>query len=549
MASACSILYEEQVLCSICLGEFKEPVSTPCGHNFCKGCITQYWNSQDNAQCPLCKRRLGNKPELKVNTEFRDVVEHFNRMRVQGGPKIVAQPGEVPCDVCTKPKLKAHKTCLVCLASYCKPHLESHQNLKKHKLIDPVSNLEDRVCKKHDKMLELFCRTDQQCVCMMCLNDDHTGHEAVPLERAFKDRRGMYENMTLEMRKTEIFSFLSVKNIRCFVEKSRETAVDEIRETVQILTAFVASVQKYQGELVEAIEQKQKDIEKQAEDQTTLLEQGISGVRRLRCDIEQLMQSEDYLYLLQNYPFNVMSENTHLMDQPTDSILRMTQDIPDIGQHGHIEMVKKSVGQIEETLRNEMKMLIQKVRSPDSCDAPTQSHAVENMSDNLLPELWSQPQDELMKIQQCNAVDVTLDPYTASNWLKVSGDGKRLTFCGHQQIFSSFFGRPFKYLPYVLAKEGFSSGRFYYEVQVSNCKRWLVGVVKEYINREINSIPTPEDGAWILNTPRNMFLNQIQTIGVFVDYEEAKVSFYDVEARSEICTFTEGSFMETTPLR
>uniref|UniRef100_A0A3B3V9B0 RING-type domain-containing protein n=1 Tax=Poecilia latipinna TaxID=48699 RepID=A0A3B3V9B0_9TELE len=294
MASACSILYEEQVLCSICLGEFKEPVSTPCGHNFCKGCITQYWNSQDNAQCPLCKRRLGNKPELKVNTEFRDVVEHFNRMRVQGGPKIVAQPGEVP------------------------------------------------------------------------------------------------------------------------------------------------------------------------------------------------------------------------------------------------------FGQIEETLRNEMKMLIQKVRSPDSCDAPTQSHAVENMSDNLLPELWSQPQDELMKIQQCNAVDVTLDPYTASNWLKVSGDGKRLTFCGHQQIFSSFFGRPFKYLPYVLAKEGFSSGRFYYEVQVSNCKRWLVGVVKEYINREINSIPTPEDGAWILNTPRNMFLNQIQTIGVFVDYEEAKVSFYDVEARSEICTFTEG---------
>lgn len=139
--------------------------------------------------------------------------------------------------------------------------------------------------------------------------------------------------------------------------------MDEIRETVQILTVFVASVQKYQGELVEAIEQKQKDIEKQAEDQTTLLEQGISDVRRLRCDIEQFMQSEDYINLLQNFPFNVTSDNTHLTDQPTDSILQMTQDIPDIGQHGHIEMVKKSVGQIEETLTNEMEMLIQKVRS------------------------------------------------------------------------------------------------------------------------------------------------------------------------------------------
>ncbi|XP_008398948.1 E3 ubiquitin-protein ligase TRIM39-like [Poecilia reticulata] len=548
MASACSILYEEQVLCSICLGEFKEPVSTLCGHNFCKGCITQYWNSLNNAQCPLCKRRLGNKPKLKVNTEFRDVVEHFNRMRVQGGPKIIAQPGEVPCDVCTKPKLKAHQTCLVCLASYCEPHLESHQNLKKHKLIDPVPNLEDRVCKKHDKMLELFCRTDQQCVCMMCLNDDHTGHEAVPLERAFEDWRGMYENVTSEMKKTENSKSESVKNIRFFVEKSRETTMDEIRETVKILTAFVASVRKYQGELVEAIKQKQKDIGKQAEDQTTLLEQGISDVRRLRCDIEQLMQSEDYLSLLQNYLFSVTSENTHLMDQPTDSILRMTQDIPDIGQHGHIEMVKKSVGQIEETLRNEMEMLIQKVRSPDSCDASTQSHAAENMTDNnLLPELWSQPQDELMMIQQCNAVDVTLDPYTANNWLKVSDNGKRLTFPGRQQIFSSFFGRPFKYLPCVLAKDGFSSGRFYYEVQVGTCKRWLVGVVKEHINREIYSVPTSRDGVWILDN--EMLLNQIRTVGVFVDYEENKVSFYDVDARSEICTFTEGSFVETTPFR
>uniref|UniRef100_A0A3B5QAF9 E3 ubiquitin-protein ligase TRIM38-like n=2 Tax=Xiphophorus maculatus TaxID=8083 RepID=A0A3B5QAF9_XIPMA len=211
---------------------------------------------------------------------------------------------------------------------------------------------------------------------------------------------------------------------------------------------------------------------------------------------------------------------------------------------------KKSVGQIEETLRNEMEMLIQKLRSSDSCEAPTQSHAVENMTDNnFLPELWSQPQDELMKIQQSNAVDLTLDPYTASNWLKVSDDGKRLTFRGRQQIFSSFFGRPFKYLPYILAKEGFSSGRFYYEVQVGSCNRWLLGVVKEFINREIYSIPTPEDGAWILNTPSNMFLNQIQTVGVFVDYEEGKVSFHDVEARSEICTITGGSFKETTSLR
>uniref|UniRef100_A0A3P8RZ82 RING-type domain-containing protein n=1 Tax=Amphiprion percula TaxID=161767 RepID=A0A3P8RZ82_AMPPE len=40
--------------CSICQDAFTEPVSTPCGHNYCKSCITGYWDSSDLTQCPLC---------------------------------------------------------------------------------------------------------------------------------------------------------------------------------------------------------------------------------------------------------------------------------------------------------------------------------------------------------------------------------------------------------------------------------------------------------------------------------------------------------------
>ncbi|XP_036004684.1 E3 ubiquitin-protein ligase TRIM7-like [Fundulus heteroclitus] len=546
MASACSILYEEQLLCSICLGAFNEPVSTPCGHNFCKGCITQYWNSQINgpAQCPLCKEKLGNEPKLRVNTEFRDVVEHFNRIREKDGPKNIAQPGEVPCDVCNEPKLKAHKTCLVCLASYCEPHLESHQKLKKHKLIDPVSNLEDRVCKKHGKMLELFCRTDQQCVCTMCLNDDHAAHEAVTLERAFKDRRVTLENVASEMKKKENAKSARVEKMKCSGEQSRRFAVDGIREIVQILTALVASVQKGQGELVEAIEQKQKEAEKEAADQITLLEQDLSDLRRRRRDTEELLQSEDYLYLLQNCPSTLTPEN--LTEPLPDSTFPLTRDLPEAGQHLYLEMVKKSVAQIEETLSGEMEMLVQKVRSSDCCAAPEQSQAADMTNNYFVPELWSPIQDELMKIQQCDAVSVTLDPYTANHRLTVSADGKRLTCGRSQQAFPSLFARPFKCQPLVLAKEGYSSGKFYYEVRVSSSKSWLLGVVKESINRDIINPPDIEDGAWTFCIPNNIFLNQIQTVGVFVDYEEGEVSFYDVEARFRMLHITGGTFMETT---
>ncbi|KAM4712366.1 E3 ubiquitin/ISG15 ligase TRIM25-like [Anableps anableps] len=478
MASACSILYEEQVLCSICLGEFNEPVSTPCGHNFCKGCITQYWNSQNNgpAQCPFCKKRLGNKPKLQVNSEFRDVVEHFNHMRVKGGPKIIAQPGEVPCDVCTKPKLKAHKTCLVCLASYCEPHLESHQNLKKHKLIDAVSNLDDRVCKMHNKMLELFCCIDQQCVCLMCLNDDHTGHEAVPLERAFKDRRGKYENMTSEMKKMENGKSASVKKIKGSVQKSSKMSVKDIGEIVQVLAALVASLQKKQDEVLKAVEQKQKDIEKQAEDQITLLEKDLSDVRKRRCEIEQLIKSEDYLYLLQNYPSKLTPENTNLMDPRNE-------------QHTYVGMVKQSVAQIKDSISNEMEMLIQMIRSCDCCGD-------ENMrTSHSYQDVWRPPKDKLMMIQQCNAVNVTLNPYSAHPHLIVSADGKTLSYRPREQFFPPL-GWRFKHYCAVLGNEGFSSGRFYYEVEVNMSQSWTLGVVKESINRDDIFPLTPEHGVW-----------------------------------------------------
>uniref|UniRef100_A0A8C6NSC9 RING-type domain-containing protein n=1 Tax=Nothobranchius furzeri TaxID=105023 RepID=A0A8C6NSC9_NOTFU len=45
-------------LCSICLDVFTDPVSTPCGHNFCKTCITTHWDGERFYKCPLCKEIL-----------------------------------------------------------------------------------------------------------------------------------------------------------------------------------------------------------------------------------------------------------------------------------------------------------------------------------------------------------------------------------------------------------------------------------------------------------------------------------------------------------
>ncbi|XP_060730876.1 butyrophilin subfamily 1 member A1-like isoform X2 [Tachysurus vachellii] len=163
---------------------------------------------------------------------------------------------------------------------------------------------------------------------------------------------------------------------------------------------------------------------------------------------------------------------------------------------------------------------------------------------------------ELLKKKQY-AVDVTLDPDTAHPYLILSDDGKEVTHGDTRQNLPDTPQR-FNYFPCVLGNQGFSSGRFYYEVQVSGKTEWILGVVRENINRKewvITQIP--QDGFWTVwlrnenqyearaDPPVPLTLREkVEVVGVFVDYEEGLVSFYDVKSRSHIYSFTALSFTE-----
>ncbi|XP_030635167.1 zinc-binding protein A33-like [Chanos chanos] len=154
-------------------------------------------------------------------------------------------------------------------------------------------------------------------------------------------------------------------------------------------------------------------------------------------------------------------------------------------------------------------------------------------------------------------VDVTLDPDTAHPNLILSDNGKEATHGNTRQNLPDNPER-FDYCPCALGKEGFSSGRFYYEVQVSGKTEWDLGVARESINRKGNIELSPESGYWTVwlrngkryeaNASPSVLLSlrqKLQKVGVFVDYEEGVVSFYDVEAMSHIYSFTGQTFTET----
>ncbi len=184
---------QDELTCPVCLDLLKDPVSIQCGHSYCKSCITGFWDQEDQKRvysCPQCRQTFSPRPALARNTMLAELVMKLKKTKLSAD--CYAGAGDVQCDVCTGRKYKAVKSCLVCLNSYCQSHLEQHESFfkgKKHNLIDATGQLQEMICQKHKKLFEVFCLTDQKCICVLCMMDEHKNHDTVPQrteKRVFK---------------------------------------------------------------------------------------------------------------------------------------------------------------------------------------------------------------------------------------------------------------------------------------------------------------------------------------------------------------------------
>ncbi|XP_077935778.1 E3 ubiquitin-protein ligase TRIM39 [Gasterosteus aculeatus] len=479
-------------------------------------CINEHWNTSDQNLCPMCNKDFITRPDLRVNTMFSEMVVQFRQSAQQkasssSSEQQESKPGEVPCDVCTGTKVRALKSCLVCLVSYCETHLEPHltaSRLKTHQLMDPVENLKGRMCTKHDKPLELFCKSDQTCVCALCTVLDHKNHDVVPLEEEYEEKKVELKKTEAEMQQMIRKRRVKIQEIKHSVDLSEEDAGREKAEGVQVFNDLMESVGRGLKEVLKTIEEKREATKKQAEAFIRELEEEISELMKRSAEVEQLSLSEDHLHLLQ-------SSNIH---QPPP-----TKDWTEVSVCPSYEWtVVRAVSQLEETLSKKMKKRFA----------------------------------EMKKVQMF-AVDLTLDPQTAHPRLILSDDGKQVKLGdvkkkklpNNPERFSSWYC--------VVTKQSFSSGRFYFEVQVEGKTECFLGVNRKSVNRKGNISLSPQNGYWTLWLRNGNEYNASadppvvlsvesgpQKVGVFVDYEEGVVSFYDVEAAGLIYSFTGCSFIE-----
>ncbi|XP_030237650.1 pyrin-like [Gadus morhua] len=311
---------------------------------------------------------------------------------------------------------------------------------------------------------------------------------------------------------------ITIKEIKDTVDINKKDADREIANGVQVLTVLMCRIEKCRNEFYRTVKEKLKSTEKQAEDLIKELEQEIEDLTNRSLEVKQLSHTKDHLHFLQ--AFRSLKNPPHTRDWTTVEVCPPS----------FVGTLRRSLDQLEETLNMEMKKLR---------DA------------------------ELKGVQQYE-VDVTLDPDTAHPRLSLSNYGKQVHDGG---LWKKLTDNPkrFTHCTLVLTRQRFSSGRFYFEVQVKDKSGWCLGVARKSINRKGETMWTPETGYWTLNYGRDgLVFNddpsvrlplraELQKVGVFVDYDQGLVSFYDVEARVHLysapgCTFSEPLYPILNPL-
>ncbi|XP_049340755.1 E3 ubiquitin/ISG15 ligase TRIM25-like isoform X2 [Astyanax mexicanus] len=299
----------DQFSCPVCLDLLKEPVAIPCGHSYCKVCINDCWDQEDLKgvySCPQCRRSFRPRPVVGKNTMLAEVVEKLRKTELQDvGPACgPAGPGDVECDFCTGRKLKAVKSCLVCLVSFCGTHLQPHYSvpaLKNHKLIKASRYLQEQICSQHEKLLEVYCRTDQQCICMLCTMDQHKGHDAVCATAERAEQQKLLLNAKKEYQQKIQEREKELNKLRNVVDSHKRSAQAAVRDTEKIFTELIRCFEMKRSEDLELIRDQEKAAVSRAERVQKQLEEEIAELRRRNSELEELLNTEDHVHFLQSF--------------------------------------------------------------------------------------------------------------------------------------------------------------------------------------------------------------------------------------------------------
>ncbi|XP_052403453.1 tripartite motif-containing protein 16-like [Carassius gibelio] len=512
----------------VCLDLLKDPVTIQCGHSYCMSCIKDCWDKEDEKRvysCPQCRQTFSPRPALFKNVVFAEMMEKLKKTKLQS--VVPAGAGDVECDVCTGRKYRAVKSCLVCLESYCQNHLEQHESWfkgKRHSLIEATGRLQEMICQKHEKILEVFCRTDQKCICVLCTVTEHKNHDTVSAaaQRTEKQKQLKETQKTLQQRIQQREKDL--QQLRETVESHKRSAQTAVEDSERIFTELIRSIERSRSELIRLIRDQEKTAVSRAEERLERLEQEINDLRRRDAELEQLSHTQDHIQFLQSFQsLSAAPESTDVNDDLFSSLFS-SDDLRD------------SVHQLRDKLEDFCKEELKKIS-----DRVTFT--------NIDPRTRK---DFLQYSRQ-----LTLDLNTVNKHLRLSENNRVITNTYTLQSYPDHLDR-FDYYHQVLCRESVC-GRCYWEIEWSGSV--FISVSYKSISRKGRGVECwfgCNDQSWSLycsSSSYSFMHSNIQTdvsvkstssrIGVFVDHRAGTLSFYSVSDTMSLIHTVQTTFTQT----
>ncbi|XP_069619478.1 E3 ubiquitin/ISG15 ligase TRIM25-like [Ranitomeya imitator] len=487
-----SVILRDELLCSICLSTFKDPVTLRCGHNFCRVCIGRVLDTQDESgvySCPECREEFQERPTLMRNINLHNVAERF---------LITQQEQEeitwICCTYCVDSPVPAVRSCLHCEASLCDKHLRSHSKSPEHVLSDPSTSLEKRKCSVHKKILEYYCTEDAACICVSCsLAGEHRGHRVEMLDEASKKKKKKLRNVLQKLitkgEKTEE----RVRSLEEHRRKAQEKAAGEAERVTALCTDIRRRVDDLEKKVLSEISRQEKEESLSARiHQLEIKKDELS--RKMR-HIEELCNMTDPLTVLQE-------PDTGDLCDPEEK-----GDDEDTG--GHDKQLHGGEGLEVAEISHTLCEVISGIRSGIYVEGPA---------------------------------DILLDVTTAGNYLLISDDLKTATETQEKQKRPETAER-FQYYNQVMSRRGFTSGRHYWDVDGSRSGRWRMGMCYPSIDRRgQQSLIGDNNKSWGLERYDNIEYSVIHDseviqlpdkicsdrVRICLDYEAGQLSFYEL---------------------
>ncbi|KAM6992830.1 tripartite motif-containing protein 16-like [Tautogolabrus adspersus] len=516
-------LDRETFSCSICLDLLKDPGTLTCGHSYCMNCIKGHWDTEDDKRvysCPQCRETFTPRPVLRKNTMLADLVEELKKTGLQAAPVDHCYAGseDVACDFCTGRKLKACKSCLQCVASYCEKHLQPHYEaapFKKHKLVEPSKKLQENVCSRHDEVMKMFCRTDQQSICYLCSVDEHKGHDTVSAaaERSERQRELEVSRQNIQQRIQDTEK--DVKLLQQEVEAINDSADKTVEGSEKIFTELIRLMEKRRSDVKQQVRSQQQTEVSRVRELQEKLEQEITELKRRDAEMEKLSHTQDHNQFLHDYPsLSPLSESTH-----SSSI--------NIRPLRYFEDVTAAVSEVRDKLQDVLR------------EKWTNISQTGTEVDVLLPEPEPEPEPKTRAEFLQYSCDITLDPNTANTELLLSDGNRKATLTNQTHPYSTHPDR-FTGCNQVLSKESLT-GRCYWEV------KWRGGVDVAVAYKNISRAGSEDecmfgynDKSWSLYCSNNSYYfcyNNVRTpvsgpqssrVGVYLDHRAGILSFYSI---------------------